>query len=71
MIVCTGSFSASAICAWLISISFGTPFKRSRPATSIGAPLPVVGHPAVPISILICFGVGFADQQIMLAGARS
>ena len=52
-ITATVSESASAICPWVISISFGTPFSRSRPRTSMRLPRPSSGIRAVPISSLI------------------
>ena len=50
---CIGSARASATCAWLTSVSLGTPFRRSRPRMVITSPRPSSGIRAVPISFLI------------------
>jgi hypothetical protein len=53
MIADTGSARDSAIWRWLITISLGTPFIRSRPLISSTRPLPSSGRQAEPISFLI------------------
>ena len=63
----TGSARLSAIWRWVMVISFGTPFIRSRPLISMVTPSPSSGRQAEPISFLMRSAVRFADQQVMVA----
>ena len=63
----TGSCSASAICAWVTVISFGTPFRRSRPLISIRVSCAFSGARGGADFLLDALGRSFADQQVLVA----
>ena len=65
-IAATASLSASAICAWVIEISVGTPLTRSRPLIWMVLPRPSAGILAMPISFLIRSAVASPISRLWL-----
>ena len=52
---------------WLMVISLGTPFTRSRPLMWIVSPTPSAGHHGDAVVLLDALGGAFADQQVVVA----